>query len=62
VLGEGYTLEEEEDMIVKTASKLWIMQGRYKIEVDMMTAGNWILIEGIDQSINKTATIAHPGF
>ena len=48
VLGEGYTLEEEEDMIVRTVSRLWINQGRYKIEVDMMTAGNWIMIEGID--------------
>ncbi len=50
VLGESYTLEEEEDMIVKNISKLWIIQagGRYKIEVDMMTAGNWVLIEGID--------------
>lgn len=28
----------------------------------MMTAGNWILIEGIDQSISKTATIVHKDF
>jgi U5 small nuclear ribonucleoprotein component len=59
VLGEGYTIEDEEDMVVKTVSKLWILQagGRYKIEVDMMTAGNWICIDGIDQSISKTATL-----
>ena len=38
------------------------MQGRYKIEVDMMTAGNWIMIEGIDQSISKTATVVHTKF
>lgn len=25
-----------------------------------MTAGNWIAIEGIDQSINKTATLVGP--
>jgi 116 kDa U5 small nuclear ribonucleoprotein component len=36
------------------------MQSRYKIEVDMMTAGTWVLIEGIDQTINKTATLYHP--
>lgn len=57
VLGEGYTLEEEEDVIMREISRLWIMQGRYKIEVDMMTAGNWVMIEGIDQSITKTATV-----
>ena len=56
-MGEGYTLEEEEDVIVREISRLWIMQGRYKIEVDMMTAGNWVMIEGIDQSITKTATV-----
>jgi U5 small nuclear ribonucleoprotein component len=59
ILGEGYTVEEEEDMIVKTAARLWIMQSRYKIEVDMMTAGNWVMIEGIDQTITKTATLYH---
>lgn len=59
ILGEGYTVEDEEDMVIKTVSRLWIMQagGRYKIEVDMMTAGNWVLIEGIDQTITKTATL-----
>ena len=25
----------------------------------MMTAGNWVMIEGIDQSIAKTATVFH---
>ena len=30
---------------------------RYKIEVNRVPAGNWILIEGIDQPIVKTATI-----
>jgi hypothetical protein len=35
-------------MMIKNASRLWIMQSRYKIEVDMMTAGNWVLIDGID--------------
>jgi 116 kDa U5 small nuclear ribonucleoprotein component len=46
-------------MVIKTISKLWIMQagGRYKIDVDMMTAGNWILMEGVDASIMKTSTI-----
>lgn len=30
---------------------------RYKIEVSRVPAGNWVLIEGIDQSVVKTATI-----
>lgn len=30
---------------------------RYKVEVNRVPAGNWILIEGIDQPIVKTSTI-----
>lgn len=30
---------------------------RYKIEVNRVPAGNWVLIEGIDQSVVKTSTI-----
>lgn len=64
VLGEEYTLEEEEDVVQKSISRLWIMQagGRYKIEVDMMTAGNWVLLEGVDSSIMKTATVVGADF
>lgn len=35
------------------------MQGRYKIEVEELHAGNLVLIDGIDQAILKTATITH---
>ena len=32
IMGEGYTTtEEQEDVVVKTVEKLWIMQPRYKI-------------------------------
>jgi U5 small nuclear ribonucleoprotein component len=57
VLGEAFTLEEEEDSIVKRINKLWVMEARYKVEVDKLGAGNWILIDGVEQTINKTATI-----
>jgi len=30
---------------------------RYKVEVSRVPAGNWVLIEGIDQPIVKTSTI-----
>lgn len=30
---------------------------RYKLEVSRMGAGNWVLLEGVDSSIMKTATI-----
>ena len=30
---------------------------RYTIEINRVPSGNWILIEGIDQTITKTATV-----
>lgn len=57
VLGESYSPDDEEDMTEQYVSKLWIYESRYRIEVDEASAGNWILIGGVDTSIVKTATI-----
>ncbi|KAF4514202.1 UNVERIFIED_CONTAM: hypothetical protein B566_EDAN019400, partial [Ephemera danica] len=57
VLGENYTLADEEDSRVLTVGRLWIFEARYKVEVNRVPAGNWVLIEGIDQPIVKTSTI-----
>ena len=34
---------------------------RYKVEVNRVPAGNWVLIEGIDQPVVKTSTITDLG-
>uniref|UniRef100_A0A7N5ZV13 116 kDa U5 small nuclear ribonucleoprotein component n=1 Tax=Anabas testudineus TaxID=64144 RepID=A0A7N5ZV13_ANATE len=60
VLGENYTLEDEEDSQICTVGRLWISVARYQIEVNRVPAGNWVLIEGCDQPIVKTATITEP--
>ena len=57
LLGESYSAIDEEDSRIMNLGRLWIYESRYKIEVNRITAGNWVLIEGIDQPINKTATI-----
>jgi len=57
VLGENYTLADEEDSRILTVGRLWIYEARYKVEVSRVPAGNWVLIEGIDQPIVKTSTI-----
>mmetsp|Transcript_28077 Transcript_28077/g.70533 ORF Transcript_28077/g.70533 Transcript_28077/m.70533 type:complete len:994 (-) Transcript_28077:1097-4078(-) len=57
VLGEAYSPDDEEDCAVKTVTELWVYQARYRIPVTEATAGNWILIEGVDASISKTATL-----
>jgi len=57
VLGENYSLEDQEDMAIKEVSKIWIFESRYRIEVNTACAGAWVLLEGVDESIVKTATI-----
>jgi U5 small nuclear ribonucleoprotein component len=57
VLGEGYTPDDDEDMAVQEVTQLSIFESRYQIKVNQATAGNWVLISGVDASIIKTATI-----
>uniref|UniRef100_A0A803LKM4 SNU114 homolog n=1 Tax=Chenopodium quinoa TaxID=63459 RepID=A0A803LKM4_CHEQI len=59
VLGEGYSPEDEEDMTVKEVTKLWVYQARYRIPVSKAPPGSWVLIEGVDASIMKTATLCN---
>ena len=46
-------------MVVNKVKALYMVQqgGRYKLEVDQLSAGNLVLIAGIDQSVSKTATV-----
>ncbi|KAG7099867.1 hypothetical protein E1B28_001671 [Marasmius oreades] len=58
VLGEGYSPEDEEDMMKVIVEDLWMSEARYFIPADEIPAGNLVLIGGIDASISKTATLA----
>ncbi|KAG7610347.1 P-loop containing nucleoside triphosphate hydrolase [Arabidopsis suecica] len=62
VLGEGYSAEDEEDMTIKEVTKLWIYQARYRIPVSSAPPGSWVLIEGVDASIMKTATLCNASY
>ena len=44
-------------MLVSKVKGLYLAQegGRYKIEVDQVSAGNWIMISGL--TVGKTATV-----
>ena len=46
-------------MVVQKVRALSLVMegGRYKVEVDRVSAGNWVQISGIDSNITKTATI-----
>jgi U5 small nuclear ribonucleoprotein component len=58
VLGEGYSPDEDcEDVTISTVSAVSIPRGRRRTAVNMAIAGNWVLLDGIDSTIAKTATI-----
>ncbi|TVY92081.1 116 kDa U5 small nuclear ribonucleoprotein component [Lachnellula willkommii] len=60
VLGEGYSIDDEEDMSLATISDVWIAESRYNIPTDGVPAGNWVLLGGVDNSIVKSATLVPP--
>ncbi|KAK7745562.1 hypothetical protein SLS53_003062 [Cytospora paraplurivora] len=62
VLGEGYSLDDEEDMALARVSDVWIAETRYNIPVDGVPAGSWVLLGGVDNSIVKSATIVDKRF
>eukprot|EP01091_Cochliopodium_minus_P014581 TRINITY_DN4977_c0_g1_i1.p1 TRINITY_DN4977_c0_g1~~TRINITY_DN4977_c0_g1_i1.p1 ORF type:complete len:998 (+),score=338.88 TRINITY_DN4977_c0_g1_i1:24-3017(+) len=57
VLGEGYSILEEEDVTVREVTSLAIFQSRYNIEMEEVGSGNWVLIGGVSDCISKTATL-----
>jgi 116 kDa U5 small nuclear ribonucleoprotein component len=57
VLGEGYSLSDEEDMLSTSIGDTFIGESRYNVPVSGVPAGNWVLLDGVDTSIVKTATI-----
>jgi U5 small nuclear ribonucleoprotein component len=60
VLGEGYSVDDEEDMTISTIADTWIAESRYNVPTTGVPAGNWVLLSGIDNSIVKTATLVPP--
>ena len=62
VLGENYTLDDEEDSALATIDSTFIGCSRYNIPTSGVPAGNLVLLSGIDNSIVKTATVVPPNF
>ncbi|MBE3110712.1 MAG: GTP-binding protein, partial [Acidobacteria bacterium] len=60
VLGEGYSVDDDEDMVMATMDEVFIAETRYNIPTDGVPAGQWALISGVDNSIVKSATLVAP--
>jgi len=57
IMGENFTLEETEDSYINEIKILQIHQTRYKINVNKVPLGNFVLIDGSDVSLSKNLTI-----
>ncbi|TYJ58910.1 hypothetical protein B9479_000343 [Cryptococcus floricola] len=57
VLGEGYSLEDEEDMAKAIVEGVMLSESRYTVDTQTAPAGNLVLLSGVDNSIAKTATL-----
>lgn len=57
VLGEGFSYQDDEDMAVAEVGAISVGMARSFTEVTSAVAGNWVLLEGVDGPIKKTATI-----
>lgn len=61
VLGESYSVDDDEDMSIAEVSAIYIPGARFSLEVSSARAGNLVLLEGVDDPIKKTATITEVG-
>jgi 116 kDa U5 small nuclear ribonucleoprotein component len=58
ILGDKYSpLDNEEDMRLGEVSAVELLCGRYRLELNRAPAGSLVVLQGIDTSIIKTATI-----
>eukprot|EP01133_Synstelium_polycarpum_P012173 gene12173-14248_t len=58
ILGEKYVPDDnEEDVVVDEITTISIGEARYKVPLTSAPAGMWVLLEGIDNAVVKTATV-----
>lgn len=57
MLGEAYHPDDEEDSSIQQVTGLSVLQARYRIPVGLAIAGNIVLLEGVDATVTKTATL-----
>ena len=57
IMGENYSLEETEDSYINDIKILQVHQTRYKININKVPLGNFVLIDGSNISLSKNLTI-----
>ncbi len=62
ILGESFSIEDDEDSTASTITATQLCCSRYNIPVSGVPAGNLVLLSGIENSIVKTATVVAEKF
>jgi 116 kDa U5 small nuclear ribonucleoprotein component len=60
VLGEKFSLKDPEQRTSGKIEGLYVNNTRYKVPLETVPAGNFVMIEGLDCGLSKTCTIISP--
>ena len=59
IIISSYTSDDTEDIVHTTITGVFISEGRYNLEISQCRAGNWVLLSGLGDAVQKTATVVN---
>lgn len=52
-----YSAADTEDMVHTTIAAVAVSQGRYHLDISRCRAGNWVMLRGLGDAVQRTATV-----
>ena len=57
MITSSYSSDDTEDVVHTTVTAISIPQGRYTLNISRCRAGNWVLLHGLGEAVQTTATV-----
>lgn len=57
IITSSYSSDDTEDVVHTTITAVSIPQGRYTLDISRCRAGNWVLLRGLGEAVQTTATV-----
>ena len=57
IITSSYSSDDTEDVVHTTVTAVSIPQGRYTLDILRCRAGNWVLLRGLGEAVQTTATV-----
>ena len=57
IITSSYSSDDTEDVVHTTVTAVSIPQGRYTLDISRCRAGNWVLLRGLGEAVQTTATV-----